>query len=88
MDTVITVILLSEIEALLFIVVLSSFQDAQAENAGQSVWAERRLKLHLNTPHPSCTSSISTYIAKDRQHTANLGKPLQVAGHILNAAFF
>lgn len=43
---------------------------------------------HPPPPHPSRTSSIPTYIAKDSQHTETLGKPMQVTGHILNAAFF
>ena len=34
-------------EALLFTVAFSSLQDAQAENAGQSLCSERRLKVHV-----------------------------------------
>lgn len=43
--------------------------------------------VHANA-QASCTSSISTYIAKDKLHTATLGEPFQVTGHLLNAAFF
>lgn len=46
------------------------------------------MTLEVTLEHASCTASISTHIAKDGQHTATLGKPLQITGHILNAAFF
>lgn len=71
-------------------------KDAQAENAGHSFWSERCLKVHGVTPlpprrpHPSCASSIPTYIAKDQQHTATQQweSLCKAPGLILNAAFF
>lgn len=76
---------LSEAEAHLFTVVFSSFQDAQAENAGQSFWAERRLKLHLNTHRPT-KHIIHLYMHSQRsghtdstlQHWESLCKYLDV----------